>query len=41
MEKKKAATETLKRMLVGTSPAATSDIWTSNSNVSSAATHHV
>lgn len=34
MKKKRTATEALKRMLVGKSLAATSDIWTSNTNVS-------
>lgn len=34
MTKKDEATQALKEMLKGTSPAATTDIWTSNSNVS-------
>lgn len=33
MNKKRVAVENLKRMLVGKSLAATSDIWTSNTNV--------
>lgn len=34
MKKKRAAVDNLKRMLVGKTLAATSDIWTSNTNVS-------
>lgn len=33
MQKKEAATQALRSMLVGTNPAATSDIWTSDANV--------